>query len=379
MKKKVLVVVLTLLFCMIVPNVVLAGMGLGRDMDNPYPVTGGNIYFQPSSQTVTDCDDKVTEAVIPAEIGGVAVKNIDFSAWYFEAIYEDEDLSSIKLQSVTLPASVTEILPFEKQIPTLQQIKVASGNPNVSSDNNLWLFIDEEDPEYKVATAYIGNRNVTSYTIPSGINCIAEEAFGKYYNLSNLTSITIPDTVYEINETAFKGCNNIKDIYYKGSKSDWDEIWADVDNYKFPMPKEFRSANVHLNAKGGNNNNSTIQTTQSKIKIMLNGSPLAFNEAPYMANGTTMVPMRVIFEALKAEVNYDAATQKITANKDDTVIELVLGQKSAKKNGQAINLDVAAVTRNGNTMVPLRFVAEALNAKVDWDNSSQTVSITLAE
>ena len=75
-----------------------------------------------------------------------------------------------------------------------------------------------------------------------------------------------------------------------------------------------------------------------------------------------MVSMRVIFEALKAEVNYDAETQKITATKGDTVIELVLGQKSAKKNGQTISLDVAATTRNGNTMVPLRFVAEALNA-----------------
>lgn len=378
MKKKILIIVLALLFCMIIPNVVLAGMGLGRDMDNPYPATGGNIYFQPHTQTVTDCDDEVTEAVIPAEISGVAVKNIDFSGWYFEAIYEDKDLSGIKLQSVTLPASVTEIAPFEKQIPTLQQIKVAAGNPNVSLDNNLWLFIDEEDPEYKVATAYIGNRNITSYTIPDGINCIAEEAFCKYYNLSNLTSITIPDTVYDISETAFKGCNNIKDIYFQGSKSDWDEIWADVGDYKFPMPKEFKNANVHFNAQGSNSVAMT-KSTSSNIKIMLNGLPLAFNEAPYMANGTTMVPMRVIFEALKADVNYDAATQKITATKGDTVIELVIGQKSAKKNGQAINLDVAAVTRNGNTMVPLRFVAEALNAQVDWDNASQTVSITLAE
>jgi len=129
------------------------------------------------------------------------------------------------------------------------------------------------------------------------------------------------------------------------------------------------------------NETTTNQTmpAQDGIKIMLNGSPLAFTEAPYVANGTTMVPMRVIFEALKAEVNYDAVTQKITATKGDTVIELVLGQKSAKKNGQAINLDVVATTRNGNTMVPLRFVAEALNAQVDWDNASQTVSITLNE
>lgn len=125
--------------------------------------------------------------------------------------------------------------------------------------------------------------------------------------------------------------------------------------------------------------NTQTVSAQNGIKIMLNGSLLAFTETPYVANGTTMVPMRVIFEALKAEVNYDSATQKITATKGDTVVELVLGQKSAKKNAQTINLDVAAVTRNGNTMVPLRFVAEALNAQVDWDNATQTVVITLNE
>jgi len=57
----------------------------------------------------------------------------------------------------------------------------------------------------------------------------------------------------------------------------------------------------------------------------------------------------------------------------------VLGQKFAKKNGQIINLDVAAFTLDGNTMVPLRFVAEALNATVDWNDATRTVTITLFE
>lgn len=114
-----------------------------------------------------------------------------------------------------------------------------------------------------------------------------------------------------------------------------------------------------------------------RIKIKLNGKRLSFPQAPYMANDTTMVPMRAIFEALGAGVEYDAASQKITAQRNDVTIELVLGEKTAKKNGEGIALDAPAVTKNGNTMVPLRFVAEALQAQVDWDNASQTISITL--
>lgn len=120
-----------------------------------------------------------------------------------------------------------------------------------------------------------------------------------------------------------------------------------------------------------------VNNTSGNISIILNGKPLNFSQAPYMANDTTMVPMRVIFEALGADVNYDSDSQKITATKGDIVVELMLGEKSAKKNGENIALDAAAVTKNGNTMVPLRFVAEALQAQVDWNGSLQIIAITL--
>ena len=42
-----------------------------------YEVTGGNIYFDKTTGTVTSCNLEVTEANIPSEIDGVAVKSID--------------------------------------------------------------------------------------------------------------------------------------------------------------------------------------------------------------------------------------------------------------------------------------------------------------
>jgi len=125
-----------------------------------------------------------------------------------------------------------------------------------------------------------------------------------------------------------------------------------------------------------NNGLGFIKQAEKPISVYLNGSQLSFSQTPYVADGVTLVPMRVIFEALGAEVNYDASSQKITANKNGTVIELVIGKKTAKINGQSVNLDAAAVTKNGSTMVPLRFVAEASQADVDWDNSTRSVKIT---
>jgi len=368
MKKQMLTIVLASLLCMILPSIAFAGTDRtsGRGIDTPYAVEGGNIYFNAEKGTITDCDESVTKAVIPAEINGVAVTGVDFSLWYMNGP------ENAQLISITFPASVSKI-DFNRKIPSLQEIKIAADNPYFTSDG---LSIFNKDKTELVAC----KQNTSAYTIPDGVKRISIWAFGE---LDNLTSITVPVSLTSFSSSSITRCDNIKDVYYQGTKEQWERInYSNPSNpkstVKFPLPEIITSANIHFNTQG-DSSSGTTQTSQSGIKIMLNGSSLSFSEAPYMANGTTMVPMRIIFEALKAEVNYDAASQKITATKGDTVIELTLGQKSAKKNGQSISLDVAAVTRNGNTMVPLRFVAEALNATVDWDNASQTVSITLAE
>lgn len=117
-------------------------------------------------------------------------------------------------------------------------------------------------------------------------------------------------------------------------------------------------------------------TLQREMSILLNGSALTFPQPPYIEGGTTMVPMRAIFEALGAQVGYDGATGTITADKDGTKILLSLGSADAVVNGQAVKLSVAAANKNGSAMVPLRFISEALGAEVQWDAASYTVSIT---
>lgn len=109
--------------------------------------------------------------------------------------------------------------------------------------------------------------------------------------------------------------------------------------------------------------------------VTLDGKTLTFDVPPIIENGSTLVPMRRIFEELGATVAWDDATQTVTATKGNIIIKLAIGGK-ALKNGSEVPLNVPAKIVEERTMVPLRFVSEALGAKVDWNESMQTVTIT---
>ena len=123
----------------------------------------------------------------------------------------------------------------------------------------------------------------------------------------------------------------------------------------------------------------TITSGVAAIQVELNGHPLSFRVPPTQVNGRTMVPLRGIFESLGAQVNWDADTSTITATKDATEVQLSIGNPRATVNGRAVQLDAPAIILNGATMVPLRFVSEALGADVKWFQATQTVSITTGQ
>ena len=92
--------------------------------------------------------------------------------------------------------------------------------------------------------------------------------------------------------------------------------------------------------------------------------------------GRVLVPMRGIFEAIGAYVEYDAANHIITAKRQNEDVELKLGSQIARKNGAEIMLEVRPQVLKATTMIPLRFVAEALGATVAYDEANKVVRIT---
>ncbi|HCS10379.1 MAG TPA: copper amine oxidase, partial [Clostridiales bacterium] len=96
---------------------------------------------------------------------------------------------------------------------------------------------------------------------------------------------------------------------------------------------------------------------------------------PIIENSRTLVPMRAIFETLGAEVDWDGTNKTAVVTKDGTTISLKIDDTIAYINDEPVELDVPARIKNSRTLVPVRFVAESLNADVTWDDALRAVLI----
>jgi beta-lactamase class A len=112
-----------------------------------------------------------------------------------------------------------------------------------------------------------------------------------------------------------------------------------------------------------------------KINLLFNGFPLKTDTSPLVKNNTVLVPLRFIAQAINAKINWDGSTNTATLIKSEKYVSLRTGVPTATVNGNNIALSTPAEIKNGRTMVPLRFISEALGATVLWDNNTKTVSI----
>lgn len=119
-----------------------------------------------------------------------------------------------------------------------------------------------------------------------------------------------------------------------------------------------------------------------KISFVIGENKVSMNDeeievtASYIVDDTTLVPLRVISEGLGADVDWDESENTITVEKDGNVISLQIGSTTATINGKAYALPAAAEIKDDTAMVPIRFIAEALNANVVWDKDTMKVTVS---
>ena len=92
---------------------------------------------------------------------------------------------------------------------------------------------------------------------------------------------------------------------------------------------------------------------------------------PMIIGGRTMIPITAMIQEMGGTVGWDGATRKVTINARGKVLEMWLDNKTIKVGGANVEMDVAPVAKNGRTYVPVSFVANNLNAKVSWLNSTK--------
>ena len=123
----------------------------------------------------------------------------------------------------------------------------------------------------------------------------------------------------------------------------------------------------------------TSAFAEDSITVLLDGEAISFDVQPQIINSRTMVPMRAIFTALGAQVEWVEEHRLIIAAKDTSIIAMMIDSPvmhigDLETNEQkTIELDSPPVIVDSRTLVPVRAISDALGVAVDWDADTRTV------
>ncbi|WP_042226981.1 stalk domain-containing protein [Paenibacillus popilliae] len=161
----------------------------------------------------------------------------------------------------------------------------------------------------------------------------------------------------------------LKRIYLYNPKEDQDERVPQgtiaLDNLIVKLPTETDTVLSR----------PTMELKVGSKTVQLNGEKKQLDVAPLLLNGVTYVPVRTIIDAFGGETDWDAKTNRVTALRGNSMIDMTVGSKSFTQNGRKSKSDVAPIVRQGRTLVPLRLVSEQIGLSVKWDKKMKSITI----
>lgn len=113
-----------------------------------------------------------------------------------------------------------------------------------------------------------------------------------------------------------------------------------------------------------------------EIEIRFNGNTLDLDAEPQNINGRILIPVTAVAEELGFSVKWISETKSVLIAQQDTTIYIKIGRESALVNGMEVELGCKPKIIAGKAFMPLRFIAENLGARVDWNSKTKTANIT---
>lgn len=138
------------------------------------------------------------------------------------------------------------------------------------------------------------------------------------------------------------------------------------DNIKFTMPS--------LSSDAGLPTGKVVMAIGQK-SLTANGQSKTMEVAPVMKGASTYIPIKYVLDTFGGRAVWDAANQRITVTRGGKVMDLTVGDTDFILNGERKGANVAPYISNGRTLVPLRLVSEQLGLNVKWEQKTKTVTI----
>jgi hypothetical protein len=281
-----------------------------------------------------------------------------------------------KAEAIKKNKWITLDLPIGVRFANKPKVEVVEGDLNVDvgsvklakdadQDDNQALFYVKGDSS-EPSKIKVSNLNyIVDRTVPEGDIKIAVKG-------DALVEVNDPNEVYKY--YSFEDKSTV--VVIDGKKA----FSLDSDYKVFPRTgSAAKVANAMVVTPADSSYSSNAVFVIGDTNYTVNGVQMTADVAPYLKNDRTYLPVRYVATALgvaDANIMWNEAEQSVVIIKGDRVVKLVIGSTNMMINGVPFGMDVAPeIVDPGRTMLPLRWVAQALGADVQWDAATQTVTI----
>ena len=275
-----------------------------------------------------------------------AVKTIDsniYNTWHTQ--YRNEDGSTAGFDKTVMPAYLSYDFGTEYEISAVSYIPRGGG------------FLGTHWVEFSVSTSNDGENFTVADTFTVPLVKYLSFAREMFY-----LSKPVKARYLKIDITSTIGDDGKIVNKHAGA--------SEVDFYETPNAKKTRET--------ANAERYTLRIGENKIGVLKSGNSYdkTLDSSPFIASGTTLIPLRGLFEEMGATVSWDGENKKITVTASDGKTMVFQAENTRVWIGD-VRYGVAVAPRivNGRTYIPLRFVSEHMGYKVSWDGETSTVTI----
>ena len=275
----------------------------------------------------------------------------------------------------TIPVGLKQYIGIERYGKTVNayDMNIYELNPETDEFNEIFDIHCEDNEDGMEEKVWAGGKTYYSMTVGGGVTTSmnADDYADCAEAAVKALSVIAPDIKIEPDEWNERMKGNI-------SKEQYKLTLPGISGKTYVRATGLRFSEVPVVVFEDSSSLEELKIKPDIVTVTVDGNVLQFPlQDPVIIEGRTLVPMRTIFEALGADVQWidEDGVQSIVATTEETTINMTINSDIFYVNGEEKKLDVPAQVKNDKTLVPIRAISESLGCSVDWVEETKTVVI----